>query len=29
MTAWLIWLALILVATGYGIFLGTRKHKAG
>lgn len=28
MTTWFIWLALIVAATGYGIFLGTKKHKS-
>jgi hypothetical protein len=27
MTGWIIWLAVIIAATGYGIYLGTRKRK--
>lgn len=27
MTGWLIWLAVIIAAIGYGVYLGTRKAK--
>lgn len=27
MTTWIVWLAVGFIATGYGVYLGTRKRK--